>query len=109
MVFDSFTQVSSDGAGFILDKSAIVRLSPAPHTTVSGVTTLVVDLESVPLVVTTPTVIMVLLHLVFSTDETPRTARVFGELMSVNGVTKAGTPSIGATMFGATSGARAWF
>ena len=109
MVFDSFTQVSSDGAGFILDKSAIAEIvscftyycqwgyysGGGSRIRSVGGNNSYGDYG--------------VIASGFSTDETPRTARVFGELMSVNGVTKAGTLSIGATMFGATSGARAWF
>ena len=109
MVFDSFTQVSSDGAGFILDKSAIAEIvscftyycqwgyysGGGSRIRSVGGNNSYGDYG--------------VIASGFSTDETPRTARVFGELMSVNGVTKSGTLSIGATMFGATSGARAWF
>ena len=109
IVFDSFTQVSSDGAGYILDKSAISEIvscftyyckwgyysGGGSRIRSVGGNNSYGDYG--------------VIASGFSTDESPRTSRVFGSLMEVNGPTKAGTLAIGATMFGATSGARGWF
>ena len=109
MVFDSFTQVSSDGAGFILDRSAIAEIvscftyycqwgyysGGGSRIRSVGGNNSYGDYG--------------VIASGFSTDETPRHARVFGDLMAVLGANKAGTLSIGATMFGQSSGARAWF
>ena len=109
MVFDSFTQVSSDGAGFILDRSAIAEIvscftyycqwgyysGGGSRIRSVGGNNSYGDYG--------------VIASGFSTDETPRHARVFGELMTVLGANKSGTLSIGATMFGQDSGARAWF
>ena len=109
MVFDSFTQVSSDGAGYIIDKSAISEIvscftyyckwgyysGGGSRIRSVGGNNSYGDYG--------------VIASGFSTEETPRETRVFGSLMEVNGVSKSGTLSIGATMFGATSGARGWF
>jgi hypothetical protein len=109
MVFDAFTHVSSDGAGFILDKGAIAEIvscftyyakwgyysGGGSRIRAVGGNNSYGDYG--------------VISSGFSTDEVPRTATIFGDMASVQGVTKAGTLAIGATMFGQTSKASAWF
>ena len=98
MVLDSF-----------LIRVQSLKSFPVSHTTLSGVTTQVVDQESGVLVVTTLMETMVLSHLVSQLMKFQELQQVFGDMASVQGVTKAGTVAIGATMFGQTSKASAWF
>jgi hypothetical protein len=109
MVFDSFTIVSSGGAGYILDRSGISEIvscftyycrwgyysGGGSRIRSVGGNNSYGDYG--------------VIASGFSTDESPRTARLFGDLITVQGATKDGTLSLGATMFGATSGARGWF
>ena len=109
MVFDAFTHVASDGAGFILDKGAIAEIVScftyyAKWGYYSGGGSRIRGVGG-----NNSYGDYGVISSGFSTDEVPRTAQVFGDLMSVQGPTKAGTLSIGATMFGQTSKATAWF
>ena len=109
MVFDAFTHVSSDGAGFILDRSAIAEIVScftyyAKWGYYSGGGSRIRGVGG-----NNSYGDYGVISSGFSTDETPRTAKVFGDLMEVQGTTKSGTVSVGATMFGQTSKATAWF
>ena len=108
MVFDAFTHVSSDGAGFILDRSAIAEIVScftyyAKWGYYSGGGSRIRGVGG-----NNSYGDYGVISSGFSTDETPRTATVFGDLMTVQGTTKAGTVSVGATMFGQTSKATGW-
>jgi hypothetical protein len=109
MVFDAFTHVCSDGAGFILDKGAISEIVScftyyAKWGYYSGGGSRIRGVGG-----NNSYGDYGVISSGFSTDEVPRTATVFGDMASVNGVSKAGTLAIGATMFGQTSKASAWF
>ena len=108
MVFDAFTHVSSDGAGFILDKGAISEIVScftyyAKWGYYSGGGSRIRGVGG-----NNSYGDYGVISSGFSTDEVPRTAKVFGDLMTVQGTTKAGTVSVGATMFGQTSKATGW-
>ncbi len=108
MVFDAFTHVSSDGAGFILDKGAIAEIVScftyyAKWGYYSGGGSRIRGVGG-----NNSYGDYGVISSGFSTDEVPRTAKVFGDLMTVQGTSKAGTVSVGATMFGQTSKATAW-
>ncbi len=108
MVFDAFTHVASDGAGYLLDKSAIAEIvscftyyarwgyysGGGSRIRAVGGNNSYGDYG--------------VISSGFSSEETPRTARIFGDLLAVQSATKAGTVSVGATMFGQTSKATAW-
>ena len=108
MVFDAFTHVASDGAGYILDRSAIAEIvscftyyakwgyysGGGSRIRAVGGNNSYGDYG--------------VISSGFSTDEVPREAKLFGDMVTVQGATKAGTLAIGATMFGATSKATAW-
>ncbi len=109
MVFDAFTHVCSDGAGFILDKGAISEIVScftyyAKWGYYSGGGSRIRGVGG-----NNSYGDYGVISSGFSTDEVPRTATVFGDMASVQGVSKAGTLAIGATMFGQTSKATAWF
>ena len=109
MVFDAFTHVCSDGAGFILDKGAISEIVScftyyAKWGYYSGGGSRIRGVGG-----NNSYGDYGVISSGFSTDETPRTATIFGDMAGVNGVSKAGTLAIGATMFGQTSKASAWF
>ena len=109
MVFDAFTHVSSDGAGFILDKGAISEIVScftyyAKWGYYSGGGSRIRGVGG-----NNSYGDYGVISSGFSTDEVPRTAKVFGDLMTVQGTTKAGTVALGATMFGQTSKATGWF
>ncbi len=108
MVFDAFTHVASDGAGYVLDRSAIAEIVScftyyARWGYYSGGGSRIRGVGG-----NNSYGDYGVISSGFSTDETPRTARVFGDMMTVLGANKAGTVSVGATMFGATSKATAW-
>ena len=108
MVFDAFTHVCSDGAGYLLDRSAIAEIvscftyyakwgyysGGGSRIRAVGGNNSYGDYG--------------VISSGFSTDEIPRTAKLFGDMMTVQGATKDGTVNIGATMFGQTSKATAW-
>ena len=108
MVFDAFTHVASDGAGYLLDKSAIAEIvscftyyarwgyysGGGSRIRAVGGNNSYGDYG--------------VISSGFSSEETPRTARIFGDLLAVQSATKAGTIAVGATMFGQTSKATAW-
>ena len=108
MVFDAFTQVNSDGAGFILDKSAIAEIvscfsyyakwgyysGGGARIRAVGGNNSYGDYG--------------VISSGFSSEETARTARLFGDLMTILGTTVTGTVAIGNTLTGQTSGAQAW-
>ena len=109
MVFDAFTHVASDGAGYILDKGAIAEIVScftyyAKWGYYSGGGSRIRGVGG-----NNSYGDYGVISSGFSTDEVPRTAQVFGDMMEVQGTTKAGTVSVGATMFGQTSKATAWF
>ena len=108
MVFDAFTHVASDGAGYILDKGAIAEIVScftyyAKWGYYSGGGSRIRGVGG-----NNSYGDYGVISSGFSTDEVPRTAQVFGDMMEVQGTTKAGTVSVGATMFGASSKASAW-
>ena len=108
MVFDSFTHVASDGAGYVLDRSAIAEIVScftyyAKWGYYSGGGSRIRGVGG-----NNSYGDYGVISSGFSTEESPRSARLFGSLMSVQGATKAGTVAIGATMFGQTSKAAAW-
>ena len=108
MVFDAFTHVASDGAGYILDKGAIAEIVScftyyAKWGYYSGGGSRIRGVGG-----NNSYGDYGVISSGFSTDEVPRTAKVFGDMMTVQGTTKGGTVSIGATMFGQTSKATAW-
>ena len=108
MVFDSFTHVASDGAGYVLDRSAIAEIVScftyyAKWGYYSGGGSRIRGVGG-----NNSYGDYGVISSGFSTEEAPRSARLFGSLMSVQGATKAGTVAIGATMFGQTSKAAAW-
>ena len=108
MVFDAFTHVASDGAGYILDKGAIAEIVScftyyAKWGYYSGGGSRIRGVGG-----NNSYGDYCVISSGFSTDEVPRTAKVFGDMMTVQGTTKGGTVSIGATMFGQTSKATAW-
>ena len=108
MVFDAFTHVASDGAGYVLDRSAIAEIvscftyyarwgyysGGGSRIRAVGGNNSYGDYG--------------VISSGFSTDESPRYAKLFGDLVTVQSATKAGTISVGATMFGQTSKATAW-
>ena len=108
MVFDSFTHVASDGAGYVLDRSAIAEIVScftyyAKWGYYSGGGSRIRGVGG-----NNSYGDYGVISSGFSTEESPRSARLFGSLMSVQGATKAGTLAIGSTMFGQTSKAAAW-
>ena len=108
MVFDAFTHVASDGAGYILDKGAIAEIVScftyyAKWGYYSGGGSRIRGVGG-----NNSYGDYGVISSGFSTDEVPRTAKVFGDLMTVQGTTKNGTVSVGATMFGQTSKATGW-
>ena len=108
MVFDAFTHVASDGAGYILDKGAIAEIVScftyyAKWGYYSGGGSRIRGVGG-----NNSYGDYGVISSGFSTDETPRTAKVFGDMMTVVGTTKGGTVAVGQTMFGATSKATAW-
>jgi hypothetical protein len=108
MVFDAFTHVASDGAGYILDKGAIAEIVScftyyAKWGYYSGGGSRIRGVGG-----NNSYGDYGVISSGFSTDEVPRTAKVFGDMMTVQGTTKGGTVSVGATMFGQTSKATAW-
>ena len=96
MVFDAFTHVCSDGAGYLLDRSAIAEIvscftyyakwgyysGGGSRIRAVGGNNSYGDYG--------------VISSGFSTDETPRTAKLFGDMVTVQGATKAGTVSVGA-------------
>ena len=109
MVFDAFTHVASDGAGYILDKGAIAEIVScftyyAKWGYYSGGGSRIRGVGG-----NNSYGDYGVISSGFSTDEVARTAKMFGDMASVQGVTKAGTLAIGATMFGQTSKATGWF
>jgi hypothetical protein len=109
MVFDAFTHVLSDGAGFILDNDAGAEIvscftyycrwgyysgGGARIRSVAGNN----SYGDYGVIASG-----------FSTSETPRTARVFGDRSDTVVGTISGTIGVGMTMIGQTSGARATF
>ena len=109
MVFDAFTHVASDGAGYILDKGAIAEIVScftyyAKWGYYSGGGSRIRGVGG-----NNSYGDYGVISSGFSTDEVARTAKIFGDMASVQGVTKAGTLAIGATMFGQTSKATGWF
>ena len=109
MVFDAFTHVASDGAGYILDKGAIAEIVScftyyAKWGYYSGGGSRIRGVGG-----NNSYGDYGVISSGFSTDEVPREAKLFGDMMTVQGVTKGGTLAIGATMFGTTSKATAWF
>ena len=108
MVFDAFTHVASDGAGYILDKGAIAEIVScftyyAKWGYYSGGGSRIRGVGG-----NNSYGDYGVISSGFSTDETPRTAKVFGDMMTVVGTTKGGTVAVGQTMFGSTSKATAW-
>ena len=108
MVFDAFTHVCSDGAGYVLDRSAIAEIVScftyyAKWGYYSGGGSRIRGVGG-----NNSYGDYGVISSGFSTDEVPRTAKVFGDMMTVLGANKAGTVSVGATMFGQTSKATAW-
>jgi hypothetical protein len=109
MVFDAYTNVNSDGAGFILDKDAGAEIVSCftyyckwgyysgGGSRIRGVSgnNSYGDYG--------------VIAAGFSTSEVPRTVRVFGDKVATVVGTKTGTVAIGNTMIGETSGARATF
>ena len=109
MVFDAYTNVLSDGAGFILDKDAGAEIVSSftyycrwgyysgGGSRIRGVggNNSYGDYG--------------VISSGFSTAETARTARVFGDRLDTVVGTLSGTVGIGMTMIGETSGARATF
>jgi hypothetical protein len=109
MVFDAYTNVNSDGAGFILDKDAGAEIVSCftyyckwgyysgGGSRIRGVSgnNSYGDYG--------------VIAAGFSTSEVPRTIRVFGDKAATVVGTKTGTVAIGNTMIGETSGARATF
>lgn len=107
MVFDAFTMVNSDGAGFILDKNTGAEIvscftyyarwgyfvGGGSRVRSVGGNNSYGDFG--------------VIAAGFSTDESPRTLRLFGDRMTTVVGTKTGTVGIGMTMFGETSKARA--
>ncbi|MAR97373.1 MAG: hypothetical protein CMG17_07000 [Candidatus Marinimicrobia bacterium] len=108
MVFDAFTQVNSDGAGFLLDKSAIAEIvscfsyyakwgyysGGGARIRAVGGNNSYGDYG--------------VISSGFSSEETARTARLFGDLMTILGTTVTGTVAVGNTITGQSSGAQAW-
>ena len=108
MVFDAFTQVNSDGAGFLLDKSAIAEIvscfsyyakwgyysGGGARIRAVGGNNSYGDYG--------------VISSGFSSEETARTARLFGDLMTILGTSVSGTVAVGNTLSGQSSGAQAW-
>jgi len=109
MVFDAFTMVNSDGAGFILDKDSGAEIvscftyycrwgyyaGGGSRIRSVGGNNSYGDYG--------------VIAAGFSTNEAPRTVRLFGDRMTTVVGTKSGTVAVGNTMIGETSGARATF
>jgi len=109
MVFDAFTVVNSDGAGFILDKDSGAEIvscftyycrwgyfaGGGSRIRSVGGNNSYGDYG--------------VIAAGFSTAESPRTVRLFGDRMNTVVGTKSGTVAVGNTMVGETSGARATF
>jgi len=108
MVFDAFTQVNSDGAGFLLDKSAIAEIvscftyyakwgyysGGGARIRAVGGNNSYGDYG--------------VISSGFASDEVARSARLFGDLMTILGTTVSGTVAIGNTLTGQASGAQGW-
>jgi len=108
MVFDSFTMVNSDGAGYILDKNAIAEIvscftyyckwgyysGGGSRIRAVGGNNSYGDYG--------------VIASGFSTSEPVRSARLFGDLMKMQPATILGTVAVGQTMVGETSGAHGW-
>lgn len=108
MVFDAFTMVNSDGAGYVLDKNAIAEIvscftyyckwgyysGGGSRIRAVGGNNSYGDYG--------------VISSGFSTAEAPRAARIFGDQMKIQAATIAGTVAVGQTMVGQTSGSRGW-
>ena len=109
MVFDAFTNVLSDGAGFILDKGAGAEIVSSftyyakwgyysgggSRIRAVGGNNSYGDYG--------------VISSGFNTDETPRTARLFGDRMDITTGSITNTCAVGNTMIGETSGAYATY
>ena len=109
MVFDAYTNVLSDGAGFILDKGAGAEIVSSftyyakwgyysgggSRIRAVGGNNSYGDYG--------------VISSGFNTDETPRTARLFGDRMDITTGSITNTVAVGDTMFGETSGAYATY
>jgi len=109
MVFDAFTNVLSDGAGFILDKGAGAEIVSSftyyakwgyysgggSRIRAVGGNNSYGDYG--------------VISSGFNTDETPRTARLFGDRMDITTGSITNTCAVGNTMVGETSGAYATY
>jgi len=108
MVFDAFTHVSSDGAGYVLDRNAIAEIVScftyyAKWGYYSGGGSRIRGVGG-----NNSYGDYGVIASGFSTSEVPRYARIFGDLMKIQGATIQGTVAIGQTIIGQSSGSKGW-
>jgi len=108
MVFDAFTHVTSDGAGYVLDKNAIAEIVScftyyAKWGYYSGGGSRIRAVGG-----NNSYGEYGVISSGFSTVESIKTARLFGDMMTIQAATIAGTVAVGQTMNGETSTSKAW-